>query len=145
MRAQTEALRLAVSRPDEMLPLLHEALFTDERHLGVLRALNEAGGDLHRATAEADPIVADRLTRLAVQESDAEPGEVRRLLLSEAATRVANDLEREARTAEDTAAYSVAHTWLRNQIEALTPDAPPDRQAEDELLDWLTHRVEEQP
>jgi DNA primase len=145
MRAQTEALRLAVARPAEMLPMLHEIYFTDERHLGVLRALVDAGGDLHVATAEADPIVADRLARLAVQESDAEPDEVRRLLLSEAATRVANELERDARTAEDPSSYAAAHTWLRNQIEALTPDAPPDRQAEDELLDWLTHRVEEQP
>ena len=49
------------------------------------------------------------------------------------------------RSATDLAPSAAAIGWLKPQIEAVGPDAPPDPEAEDELLDWLAHRVEEQP
>jgi len=64
---ETEALRLAVSSPTEVVPLLHEVLFDDPEHRSVLRALVDAEGDLHAATEAADPFVADRLGQLAVE------------------------------------------------------------------------------
>jgi len=140
---ETEALRLAISHPAEMLPLLDEVLFDDARHQLVLRALQEAGGDLHVATEAADPFVAEYLTRLAVEDTDAEVTDVRRLLLREAGQRVLLSLERESRTADDFAAYSAAIGWLKNEVEAMGPNAHPDRHREDELLLWLTQRVEE--
>ncbi|HEX2577149.1 MAG TPA: DNA primase [Aquihabitans sp.] len=140
---ETEALRLAVAQPAEVLPLLHESLFHDPRHQIVLRALVDAGGDLHAATEAADPFVADHLARLAVEDSDADPEDVRRMLLRDAGTRVLHELERESRTAEDFASYAAAIGWLKNEIEAVGADAHPDRQREDELLLWLAQRAED--
>jgi len=140
---ETEALRLAVTRPAEMLGLLDEVLFDDAGHRAVLRALVEAGGDLHLAAEQADPMVADQLARLAVEETDADPGDVRRLLLRERSQAVLHRLERESRTADDIAPYSTAIGWLKTRVEAVGPDAPPDGELEDELLDWLSQRVED--
>lgn len=140
---ETEALRLAVTRPDEMLPLLHEVLFDDERHRAVLRALVAAGGDLHAATDTADPIVAEQLARLAVEDTDAEPGDVRRLLLRERALAALAGLERQSRSVTDIEPYARTMGWLKTRIEAVSPDAPSSDPLEDELLDWLTQRVED--
>lgn len=140
---ETEALRLAVTRPDEMLPLLHEVLFDDERHRAVLRALVAAGGDLHAATDAADPIVAEHLARLAVEDTDAEPGDVRRLLLRERALAALATLERQARSVTDIEPYARTIGWLKTRIEAVSPDAPSSDQLEGELLDWLAQRVED--
>ena len=141
--AEIEALRLAVAQPAAMLPLLDEVLFDDERHQLVLRALVAAGGDLHAATEAADPFVAEYLARLAVEDSDAEPQDVRRLLLRDAGQRVLNQLQREAMDAADKGAYSAAIGWLKTEMEAAGADAPPDQHREDELLRWLSHRAEE--
>ena len=140
---ETEALRLAVAKPEEMLPLLHPVLFLDPRHRIVLQALLEAAGDLHVATEAADPFLADHLARLAVEETTAEPDDVRRLLLREAGLRVLSELERESRTADDFAGYAAAIGWLHAEIEAVGPNAHPDRVREDELLLWLSQRVED--
>ena len=140
---ETEALRLAVSQPRVMLPLLHERLFRDPGHRQVLRALVEAGGDLHVATEGADPFVADHLGRLAVEDTDAAPGDVRRMLLREAGLLVLTDLERQSRAGVDFARYATAIGWLKNEIEAIGPDSEPDRLREDELLLWLVQRAED--
>lgn len=147
---ETEALRLAVSKPAEMLPLLHESLFRDPAHQNVLRALTDAGGDLHIATEAADPFVADHLTRLAVEDSEAEPDDVRRLLLHNAGLRVLAELERDMgkllrvdHSLEDLGPYAKAMGWLKTEIEAVGPNAHPDRQREDELLLWLAQRAED--
>ena len=60
----TNALRLAIAQPEVVLPMLHEVLFADERHRSAFRALVDAGGDLHRAKEDADPLVAAALARL---------------------------------------------------------------------------------
>ena len=140
---ETEALRLAVTQPDEVLPLLHEVLFDDERHRAVLRALVAAGGDLHVATEAADPIVAEQLARLAVEDTDAEPRDVRRLLLRDRALAALADLERRSRGATDIEPYARTMGWLKTRIEAVSPDAPSSDPLEDELLDWLAQRVED--
>ena len=140
---ETEALRLAIARPDTMLPLLHEVLFDDERHRAALRTLVAVGGDLHAATAEAEPLVGELLSRLAVEETDAEPGDVRRLLLRDRSFVELHQLEVASRTSEDFAAYSHLIGWLKTRIEAIAADAPHDPAGEDELLSWLVRRVEE--
>ncbi|QXC62380.1 DNA primase [Aquihabitans sp. G128] len=140
---ETEGLRLAVANPGEMLPLLDEVLFEDESHRAVLRALQEADGDFHAATEAADPFVAEHLARLAVEESEAEPGDVRRMLIRNTALVALRELERDFRTAADPAPYGTAIGWLKTELEAVGPDAPPDRQREDELLLWLAQRAED--
>src|SRR5690606_9078555 len=115
--------------PLEVLPLLDEVLFEDERHRAVLRDLRSSGGDLHHATESADPLVTDLIAQFAVEETDADPGDVRRLLLRDAGLRVLAELERESRTTDDFAAYAQAMGWLKTQIEVVGPDAPPDELA----------------
>lgn len=140
---ETEALCLAVLQPGEMLPLLHEVLFDDERHRAVLRLLVAHGGDIHAATEAADPIAAEHLARLAVQDTEADPGDVRRLLLRNRALAVLAELERDSRTASDIAPYARAVDWLKTRVEAVGLDAPSDLALEDELLAWLAQRVED--
>jgi DNA primase len=140
---EREALRLAVGDPAGVLPLLHEVLFTTEADRAVLRALVDAQGDLHHATEAADPIVAEQLARLAVEDTEAEVGDVRRLLLRNRGLEVLAGLERDARTATDIAPYAHAIDWLKTRIEAVGPDAPSDLALEDELLAWLSQRVED--
>ena len=146
--AEVEALRLAVARPEEILPLLDPILFTDTGHQAVLRALVDAGGDLHAATEAADPTVADHLARLAVEDSSAEPDDVRRKLLRDAGLRSLAELQREASEGHDFAAYSPAIGWLKHEIdaidfEAVGPGAHLDRDREDQLLRWLAQRAED--
>jgi DNA primase len=140
---ETEALRLAVAEPGEVLPLLDEVLFDEARHQSVLRALVAAEGNLHVATAEADPLVAEHLRRLAVEDGEADAHDVRRLLLRKAGQRVLVSLERDLLDADDLSVYATAIGWLKTEIEAIGPDAQPDHGREDELLRWLSHRVED--
>jgi hypothetical protein len=140
---ETEALRLAVHQPDVMLDLLGPALFDDDVRLAAFRALGAAGGDVHQAIVQADPAAADLLQRLAVEDSEADPTDVRRRLLAEKATRIIHELEASARRADDPTAYGSVMGWLKLQIEKVQPDAPADRASEDDLLAWLTQQVEE--
>ncbi|MCB0976498.1 MAG: DNA primase [Acidimicrobiales bacterium] len=141
--AATEALRLAVAVPDEVLPLLAPVLFDQPQDRAAYVALEASGGDLHAATAAADPLVAELLTRLAVEPSSAEAGDVRRLLLRDAAQRVLSGLQRSSRTSDDFAGYAAVIGWLKGEIEAIGPDSVPDEERENELLLWLTARAEE--
>ena len=154
-RAETpenNALRLAIATPDEILPLLHDVLFDDERNRAAFRALVAAGGDLHAAVADADPLVGELLSRLAVEEIDADPHDVRRMLLHHLAGTTVAELDKEAMAeleraepAADQARSAVqAVSWLRGQMEAIAPNAPPDSDREDQLLGWLAQRVEGQ-
>ncbi|MDQ6696310.1 MAG: DNA primase [Actinomycetota bacterium] len=142
---ETEALRLAVQQPATMLELLDDVLFDDDHHLSAFRLLREAQGDVHRALDVADPGAAELLQRLAVEETDADPTDVRRVLLREKAVWASHALEIASREADDFAAYSSAIGWLKLQIEKVQPDAPPDPVAEDELLAWLVTRAEDAP
>lgn len=123
--------------------MLHPVLFIDERNRSAYAALAAASGDLHRASEEADPLVAEHLARLAVEDTDAEIGDVRRLLLRDRGLEVLRNLERDSRSAADIGPYVVAIGWLHGHIEAVGPNAPSGNPAEDELLDWLVQRVED--
>lgn len=141
--AATEALRLAVADPAGVLPLLGEVLFDHPQDRAAFAALRAAGGDLHAATEQADPLVAEELTRLAVEPTDADARDVRRLLLRDAAQRALVELGRDASTSDDFAGYAAAIGWLKGEVEAIGPDAIADEEREGELLRWLTARAEE--
>jgi len=136
---ETEALRLAIAEPTAVLPLLHPVLFDEPLHRAALAALVDADGDLHGAVEDADPLVGELLSRLAVEETPAEPEDVRRLLLRDLALRELDRLHVASRTAEDFATYAQTIGWLKHRIESVGPDAPPDRMGEDELLAWLVN------
>jgi DNA primase len=141
--SSSEALRLAIAEPS-LVAYLDPVLFADPLDRDGFVALRDASGDLHRVDAEADPLVSEHLTRLAVEETDASFDDVRRLLLRECAARTLADLEREARTSDDFAGYVTVIGWLKTEAEAIGPDAVPDGAREDELLHWLAHRTEAQ-
>lgn len=146
---ETAALRLAVDgeRSAEMLPLLHEVLFADDLHAVAFRALRDAGGDLHVAVEQTDPGAADLLQRLAAEDEPNEPTDVRRHLLRLEAQREVERLRRRIRQAPDPEAEAAALqpvlAWLLTRIEAVRPDARPERAVEDQLLGWLAQRAEE--
>jgi DNA primase len=139
---EVEALRLAVTRPTEILPRIDDVLFSDGRPLGAFRALRDATS-LPAALEAADPLTAELLGRLAVEDTEAEPDDVVILLLREAATRAMTELESEMRRADDPLSYNESISWLKHQIVAMRPDDPPGREAEEQLLRWLRQRVEE--
>ena len=96
--------------------------------------------------------MAEALTRLAVEETDADPEDVRRLLLRDAGLRVLADLQRdladEQRAGGDLEAspYVAAIGWLKGELDALRyeeagPGGIADRAREDELLRWLGQRA----
>ncbi len=137
------ALRLAIADPDVVLPLLHPVLFDDPLDRSALEALTAAGGDLHRAVEDADPLVGELLARLAVEDADADPGDVRRLLLREAALGRLGHLQELARQPDGFARHAPQIGWLKTTIEAVGPDAPPDPEVEADLLGWLARQGEE--
>ncbi|HRW36911.1 MAG TPA: DNA primase [Aquihabitans sp.] len=142
---ETNALRLAIADPANVLGLLHPVLFDDPRQRAAFVALQEFEGDLHRAVESADPLVGDLLSRLAVEESDAQPGDVRRLLLRDLALRALKDLQADRSLAADLATWSQTTGWLKGRIEAIeaaAPEDPPDPVGEGELLAWLARRGE---
>lgn len=141
---ESEALKLAVLRPDETLPLLDDVLFVDEANLAAFRVLRGAGGDLHTAMAAADPVAAELLARIAVQDTAAEPADVRRLLLREKTLTALAEVQDEARHSLDGLAYAPLFGWLKLRLEALQADAPQPA-AEGELLGWLVARAEGAP
>jgi hypothetical protein len=131
-----------VTRPSEIVPRIDDVLFTDGRPLGAFRALRDAVS-LPAALDAADPLTAELLGRLAVEDTDAEPDDVVILLLREAATRAMTELELEMRRSDDPLSYNESISWLKHQIVAMRPDDPPGREAEEQLLRWLQQRVEE--
>lgn len=142
---ESNALRLAIADPATVLPLLHPILFDDAQQRAALAALVAAGGDLHQAVEDADPLVGDLLSRLAVEETDALPADVRRLLLRDLALRELRALQADPAMTGDFAVWSQTHGWLKGRIEAIeaaAPEDPPDPVGEGELLAWLAHRGE---
>ena len=145
---ETEALRLAISDPETMLPLLHPALFDEPLHRAALGALDKAEGNLHQAVDEAEPLVGELLSRLAVEETTADPVDVRRLLLRDLGANVAADLQRDMNgwtgdfRGDEYRLVVEQYAWLKHRLEAIGPDAPPDPVGEDELLAWLEQRRE---
>jgi hypothetical protein len=139
----SNALRLAIAHPGEVLGLLHPVLFDDPAERAALAALVAADGDLHRAVADADPLVGELLARLAVEDCDADPSDVRRLLLREGALVRLHRMQELIRQPEGLAQHGTTIGWLKNRIEAVGPDAPSDPESEAELLGWLAHEGEE--
>jgi len=141
-RVEVEALRLAVHRPEEVGDRLEEALFTDEVHAAVFRALAGAS-TLREAIDAAAPDAALLLQRLVVEETDTDPDDVIALLVMQAATRAIAELEACARESVQ-AIPQVAKTltWLKPVVEQLhDPDSRIG--ACERLVAWLAQRGEE--
>lgn len=139
-----EALRLMIQRRDEMDPWLDPALFDDELQAAALVALRAADGDVRAAVDGADPDVAELLSRLAVDDTDAEPLDVAVRLAQEATNRALTELEADARRSDDPLAYVEAITWLKQRAEDLREPATA-RESAEQLLAWLAQRSPGEP
>lgn len=145
---ETEALRLAIHRPADTLPLLAEHLFADRRHVDAFAALREHQGDVGAAVAslqDASDASAALLTRLAVEETDASPFDVAARLVDIATGRALADLQRESRQSDDPLAYTEVLGWLVRQRDELRREGADGRAAATRLVDWLGHRAGETP
>ncbi len=141
---EAEALRLAISRADEIRPWLDEVLFTDESYLLAYRALVGAP-DYWAAVGAADPDTADLLQRLAVEDATGDVDDVVNLLLLRAARASLGSLEARV-TALSADPDAVARTLaesarLRLWIEELRSGAPAIDVVE-QLLGWLATETE---
>ena len=137
--AEVEALRLAVHHPDTVGHLLDEALFEDELHAAVFRAL-APGGTMHEVLDRCDPGAADLLQRLVVEEAAADPDNIANLLIAAAARRALHRLDATNRRSFD-ADRSREIAWLKIAIEQVDPDdADPDVRAQ--LLAWLAEQAD---
>jgi DNA primase len=145
------ALMLAIQRPREMAPYVHEALFADETNRLAIRALANAAS-LHSAIDEADPEIADLLRRLAVDEAQDDVDGAVLTLVRIAADRTVADLDRASREAgragdsPRVAEISTDLTWVMaelGRIAALEDTARADEG--NALLAWLVRHSEEVP
>ncbi len=137
---EVEALRLAVHRPEEVAARLEGVLFADEVHLAAFDALCQAP-TLEEAIERARPEAAALLQRLAVEEADADPDDVLRLLVANAAQRRLSLLQAEARTAPEATEYAAMIAWLKVTTEQLWDDATSVGAAE-QLVAWLVQSGE---
>jgi DNA primase len=132
---EVEALRLAVHRPDEVAHRLEGVLFADEVHLAAFDALCESA-TLDEAIERARPEAAALLQRLAVEDADADPDDVVRLLVANAAQRRLVLLQAEARTADDPTSYGATIGWLKRTMDQLW-DSATSVGASEQLVAWL--------
>jgi DNA primase len=134
---ETEALRLAVHRPQDVAPFLEDMLFIDDINLAAYRALNSAQ-TLHAAIEAAEPEAAALLRRLAVEEADAEPEDVVALLVRLAANRALTELEAQARASQTV----IDLTWPKQRLEDLKRGES-RVEAATQLVAWLVRSAEE--
>lgn len=138
---EVEALRLAVHRPEVVADRLEAVLFADECNLAAFDALC-ASPTLEEAIERARPDAAALLQRLSVEEADADPDDVMRLLVANAAQRSLQVLQAEARNADEATEYSATIAWLKVTTEQLWDDAT-SLGALEQLVPWLVQFGEE--
>ena len=129
--AEIEVLRLLVHRWSETARFLVDALFADDVNLLVFRALAEADGDVRHALEVADPMAAELLGRLAVEEPSTEPEvEAIRLIIDVARRRL--DVMRATGDPTLASIQTVVMNWMEDLRRDETKDA-----AAGQLLRWL--------
>ncbi|MCU0267889.1 MAG: DNA primase [Acidimicrobiales bacterium] len=138
---ELEALRLLVTRPEEIDGSLHPVLFGDP-HARSAYELLAGGTDLRRAIDSADADTAELLQRLAVEDTDADAGDVVVLLVREATRRALRVLESRLRADPEALELLSTVQWVMlrsNELDDATTAAP----AAEQLLAWLVEQPEE--
>jgi DNA primase len=142
-RLELEVLRLAVQRPEDVAQHLESFLFADPVCRAAFLALARSA-TLHEAVEGTEPAVADLLSRLAVDETEADPAvEVPRLVATTGARRLAQ-LEAEALLSEERLdELAPLAGWLRLTIDQIRRDPAAAGDATSRLLAWLAERAVE--
>jgi len=133
---ESEALRLAIHRPETVAEYLDEVLFDDDLHRVAFTAL-ATSPTLADAIESADAGAAELLHRLAVEDTDADPDDVVALLAAAAAERALRDVQAEIRA--DPARVSELDPvldWLKLTIEQ-TRETTTRVEASKGLVAWL--------
>ncbi len=134
-RPGLEALRLAIHRPDDILPRLDRALFRDELQRMAFDGLI-GSADLHHAIDRAPLEVRELLVRLAVEEPVAEPEDVIVQLVRDVARAELALVVSEARGAPELAREAIEMAARVQELD----DPAASAEATDRLLAWLVVR-----
>jgi hypothetical protein len=137
---ETEALKVAIHEPEHVAGKLHEVLFKDPTHHDAFLAL-ASGAPLAEAIEAAPPDAADLLRRLAVEDSDAEPGDVLAGLVRVAADAAAARLNKAVGSGADYAQLSPTIGWLKQTREQLQ-DEDLRSDATVALVAWLAQEAD---
>ena len=136
--AGAEALRLFVSRRDEIAPWLDETLFPNHVENLAYRSLihTDSVAAAVEMAGNEDPAAGDLLQRLAVEETDADVLDVVTRLVDEASSSALAALKAEAQVAADPFEVGSAIAWLSLRImELREPHTVESARAE--LHSWL--------
>jgi DNA primase len=138
-----EALRLAIHRPGEVANHLEEVLFTNPVQRAAFRALADSV-TLHQAVSSAGPEAAALLSRLAVEDTDADAREVVARLARAAGEQALAGILSLARSLPEAQARELMGqaSWLRLLIETLG-GGPDGMESTGRLVAWLSQRGEE--
>lgn len=136
---ETEAIKVAIHTPDQVAGKLHEVLFTDPAHRDAFMALADSDG-VADAIAAATPEAAELLSRLAVEDSDADPGDVLAGLARVAADTAADRLNKSIATGANYAEVAPTIGWLKQTREQLNDDALRSA-ATEALVGWLAQQA----
>jgi DNA primase len=141
---ETETLRVALQHPELVAPFLDECLFDHPVVREAYRAASTSP-NVSAAVEGAPSDVAELLTRLSVEESEAEPTDVLTRLATEVGRKVLVNFEAAARRSEDPLAYSKAITWLKVSLDQLRGPTP-EVETLTQLIAWLAEqrRADEQ-
>lgn len=138
---ETEAIKVAIHAPDQVAGKLHEVLFTDPTHRDAFVALADSEG-VADAIEAATPEAAELLSRLAVEDSDAEPGDVLAGLARVAADVAAARLNKSVADGANYADVAPTIGWLKQTREHLQDDALRS-EATEALVTWLAQQEAE--
>jgi DNA primase len=139
--SEHQALRLFVHKPESVREHLHAILFDAPLYLEGYRLLAD-GKAVRDVLADAEPDVADLLTRVATEDADDDPAGVVTRLVQLAAERIVTSIEFEATTTGDIESYLPSISWLRTQIMELR-EPRDDIEDLDELIHWLAEHGQE--
>lgn len=139
-----EALKLVVSRRDEVMALIAPELFHDELSATTFHVLSQAES-LHDAIELGGPEVGELVQRLSVEETETDPMDVAALLWRRYLDGLIDETKARARGAvdpSDIAQISQEQTWFKkHQDDLLDPERCPSAVAG--LLAWLGQVPEE--
>ena len=139
--SQTEALRLALARPEEVATYLDGSLFLHPTARAAFDALANAA-TVTDAIAAAGPEAGELLTRLSFEPTASDAVDVVARLAEEVGRQTLVELEAEARGADDPLAYGEVMRWLKLTLEELRSHRP-EVEKLNQLVDWLIERRRE--
>jgi DNA primase len=137
---ETEALKVAIHHPEAVAGRLHEALFTDPAHRDGFLAI-ATGEPLTDAIENAPPDASALLSRLAVEDADADPVDVLAGLARVATDATVTRLTRELMSGGDPDVLAPTIAWLKQTREQLN-DEELCSEATEALVAWLAQQAD---